>query len=239
MITVTILTKNSQKYLEQVLTALSQFDEVLIGDTGSTDNTLEIASKFKNVKIEQLPFLGFGKTHNDLVLMAKNDWIFSVDSDEVATKQLVDEILDLQLNEGVVYSVPRKNYYRGVWIKTCGWYPDRVVRLYNRKRTHFSSHQVHEAVLSDGLKKQELYYPLIHYPYEKVSDFLSKMQFYSDLYARQNAGKKSSYFTAITHAVYTFFKCYFLKRGFTQGGVGFEISMYNAITAFYKYLKLI
>ena len=238
MISVTILTKNSEKYLREVLYSLQSFDEVLIGDTGSSDNTLEIAFQFKNVKVILIPFEGFGKTHNRLVEHAKNDWILSIDSDEVPEKGLISEIYDLHLNPNEAYSIPRKNFYKGTWVKSCGWYPDRVLRLYNRKRTQFSSHDVHEAVISEGLSSIDLRNHLEHYPYEKVSDFLAKMQLYTDLFARQNKGRAASYWTAIFHAKFAFFRSYILKGGFKQGGIGFEISMYNAITAFYKYMKL-
>ncbi len=238
-ISVTILTKNSQKYLPQVLAALSDFDEILIFDTGSTDATLDIAKRFKNVTIYEEPFIGFGPTHNKASKLAKHDWIFSIDSDEILTPELLKEISLLTLKRGQVYSCPRKNFYKGVWVKWCGWHPDRQIRLYNRLDTQFTEAQVHESVLSNGLKKLHLKHSLRHYPYECTSDFLKKMEAYSTLFALQNKGiKKSSLSKAIAHGLFSFFKSYILKKGFMGGQVGFEISFYNANTAFYKYLKL-
>lgn len=239
MISVTILTKNSQKYLKEVLTALQHFDEVLICDTGSKDQTLEIASQFPNVTVFERPFTGFGPTHNVATSLAKHDWILSVDSDEIVTPALAEEIHALSLTRGCVYSFPRHNEYRGKWIRWCGWHPDRQIRLYNRLETHFSDAQVHEAVEVGNLKNIHLQSPLRHYSYANVNDFLEKMQTYSSLFALQNKGKKSSsLFKAIGHGLYSFFKSYILKRGFLGGAEGFEISVYNANTAFYKYLKL-
>ena len=238
-ISVTILTKNSQKYLEEVLSALQMFDEVLICDTGSEDQTFEIAKRFSNVAIVERPFSGFGPTHNIASSLAKYDWILSIDSDEIVTPPLAEEIAALALTRGAVYSFPRHNEYRGKWIRWCGWHPDRQIRLYNRLDTRFTDAQVHEAVEAEHLKNIRLSSPLRHYSYATVSDFLQKMQSYSSLFALQNQGKKSSSLTkAIGHGLYTFFKCYFLKRGFMGGQEGFEISLYNANTAFYKYLKL-
>lgn len=238
-ISVTILTKNSQKYLEEVLSALQMFDEVLICDTGSEDQTLEIAKRFSNVSIVERPFSGFGPTHNIASSLAKYDWILSIDSDEIVTPALAEEIAALALTTGSVYSFPRHNEYRGKWIRWCGWHPDRQIRLYNRLDTHFTDVQVHEAVEAAHLKNVRLSAPLRHYSYATVSDFLQKMQSYSSLFALQNQGKKSSSLAkAIGHGLYTFFKCYILKRGFMGGQEGFEISLYNANTAFYKYLKL-
>lgn len=238
-ISVTILTKNSEAYLQEVLQALHLFDEVVICDTGSQDATLEIAKKFSNVVIYERPFMGFGCTHNIATSLAKNDWILSIDSDEIVTPELAQEIAHLSLQMEQVYAFPRHNEYRGKWIKWCGWYPDYQVRLYNRLKTSFTDAQVHEAIQVEGLQVVSLKAPIRHYSYATVSDFLNKMQAYSDLFARQYQGKKSSSLTkAILHGFFAFFKSYILKRGIVGGREGFEISFYNANTAFYKYLKL-
>lgn len=239
MISVTILTKNSEKYLEQVLSSTQHFDEVLIYDSGSTDNTLSIASKFSNVSIHRGNFLGFGPTHNHASSLAKNNWILSIDSDEVVSEELCREILALDLKDTNVYSFPRNNYYNGKWIQWCGWYPDRQIRLYNRTQTKFTDAQVHEEIISQNMEKVSLNGSIKHFSYASISDFLIKMQSYSDLFAQQNQGKKSSSpLKAVFHGWFAFFKSYFLKRGFLGGYEGFLISAYNGHTAFYKYLKL-
>lgn len=241
-ISVTILCKNSAKYLKEVLQALHAFDEVLIYDNGSTDDTLAIAESFPNVAIHSGAFFGFGPTHNLAAELAKHPWILSIDSDEVLHPNLVKEIQTLQVtkkNEDVVYSLPRDNYYNGKWIRWCGWYPDRQKRLYNRTKTRFSDDRVHEGIITEGLKIVSLNSPLKHYSYACTSDFLAKMQHYSELFAEQNCGKKkSSLCSAITHGFFAFFKSYLLKKGFLGGYEGFVISLYNGNTAFYKYLKL-
>lgn len=239
MISVTILTKNSQKHLEEILSSLELFDEVVVYDTGSTDSTTTIAQKFPNVTLYQEEFVGFGPTHNLASNRAKNDWILSIDSDEVPTKEMVQEILSISLDLSTVYSFSRDNYFNGKWIKWCGWYPERVVRLYNRKTTRFSDHQVHEGVITQGLKKVDCKGVLKHYSYDSIAEFLEKMQLYSDLFAKQQVGKKSSSpFKAVMHGSFAFFKSYVLKRGFMGGYEGFVISLYNGHTAYYKYLKL-
>ncbi len=238
-ISVTILTKNSSKYLPEVLEALQPFDEVIVCDTGSQDDTLTIAGQFPNVSLYQRPFEGFGPTHNTASGLARHDWILSIDSDEVVTPELAQDICRLTLKSGCVYSFPRHNEYRGKWIKGCGWHPDRQVRLYNRQETRFTDAQVHESIITDHLQEVCLQSPLRHYSYAQVSDFLTKMQTYSSLFATQYCGKKSSSLSkALLHGCFAFFKSYGLKRGFLDGQEGFEISFYNAVTAFYKYLKL-
>ncbi len=239
MITVTILTKNSEKYLDEVLCALRCFNEVLIFDNGSTDNTLTIAEKYPNVRIEKGPFKGFGKTHNHASWLAHNDWILSIDSDEVITPSLCEEIKGLQLDDSFVYSIPRHNEFNGKFIRWCGWYPDRVYRLYNRKKTQFTEAEVHEQVIIENMTHIALKGALKHYSYDTISDFLTKMQFYSTLFATQYQGKKkSSPCKAVLHGVGAFLKSYLIKRGILGGYEGFVISAYNGHTAFYKYLKL-
>lgn len=239
MISVTILTKNSSRYIREVLEALRLFDEVVVYDNGSSDDTMEIAKTFPNVTLLQDKFYGFGPTHNRASAAAKHDWILSVDSDEVVTSEMAQEIKACALDEGAVYSFPRHNYFNGKWIRWCGWYPDRVVRLYNRKKTAFSDDHVHEGVIIGNLRHVKMSSPLKHYSYGSIAEFLSKMQLYSELFARQNVGKKrSSPLKAVFRGFWAFFKSYVLKRGVMGGYEGFVISLYNGHTAYYKYLKL-
>ncbi|MBS0649493.1 MAG: glycosyltransferase family 2 protein [Verrucomicrobia bacterium] len=239
-ITVTILTKNSGDTLLETLRSVQDFHEVIILDTGSTDDTLEIAAEFPHVKIHHAEFKGFGPLHNEATSLASSDWILSIDSDESLTPELVTEIQGLKLHPDFVYSVQRDNYFNGKRIRCCaGWYPDRIVRLYNRKQTKFSNDAVHERILTQGLNLLFLKHPLKHIPYRSISDFLDKMQKYSTLFAQQNRGKKkSSFCKALVHGLAAFCKNYFLKLGIFGGKEGFIISLYNSQTAYYKYLKL-
>jgi glycosyltransferase involved in cell wall biosynthesis len=239
MISATILTKNSARHLDELLESLNRFDEVLIYDNGSQDSTMEIANKHPNCRIVEGPFLGFGPTHNKASSLAKNDWILSIESDEIPTKELLEELHSLKLDPQCIYSIPRKNLFNGKWIYSCGWWPDRVVRLYNRKSTQFTNALVHESVEKGALKEEQLKSPLKHYSYDSLSDFLRKMESYSTLFAEGKKGKTaSSPLKAVLHGWCAFFKSYILKRGFMQGYEGFLISKYNSQTAFWKYMKL-
>ncbi len=239
MISVTILAKDAQRYLEKVLTALARFDEIILLDSGSKDATIEIARRFANVVVKEMAFMGFGPQHNYATSLAKHDWILSIDADEIASDELVEEILSLSLDESTAYTLSRHNFFRGKFIKGCGWYPDCPIRLYNRTRTTFNNAMVHESVQTAGMKIEALKNPLYHYPYSTISDFLAKMQSYSTLFAQQYKGKrKSSLSKAILHGLFAFFKSYFIKRGCLLGKEGFIISAYNGHTAYYKYLKL-
>ncbi|MFY7842398.1 MAG: glycosyltransferase family 2 protein [Rhabdochlamydiaceae bacterium] len=240
MISVTILTKNNQSTIASTLESLRSFSEVLVFDTGSSDHTLKIAASFPNVTIKKGEFLGFGLTHNQASSLAKYDWILSIDADESLSQELVSEIKTLGLDTSCVYNLKRFNFLENKHIKCCaGWHPDSIIRLYHRKQTRFTDDWVHEKVLSDGLKVITLKYPIHHTPYENIDSFLRKMQIYSSLFAEQHfLRKKSSFFIALFHSWSCLFKNLILKKGLFGGRLGWFISLYNAQTTFYKYIKL-
>lgn len=238
-ISVLILAKNSESTIGKTLESLKDFQEIIVLDTGSQDKTKEIISSFPNTKLYEYPFAGFGAMRNLATQHVTQEWILSLDSDEVLPQETILKLTTKPLDKSKVYSFPFRNYFNGKWIHGCGWYPDRHIRLYPKARAHFSSDLVHEKLLYQGLKEEKLSVPIEHYSYRSLSDFLEKMQKYSTLFAEQNRYKGSSSLTkAILHGAFAFFKSYILKRGFLCGAEGFIISMYNAHTAYYKYLKL-
>ncbi len=237
-ISVCMLTKNSGRTLHATLASLSFADEVLILDTGSTDDTLTIAKSFSNTKIHSTPFTGFGELRNRAALLAKNDWILALDSDEEVSASLSQEIQSLELDPDSVYEIDFKNFYNKKRIRGCGWDPESHIRLYNRNAARFSDAPVHEGIIG-APRVIRLHHPIYHTPYLSISDFLSKMQLYSDLFADQYRHKRRASFSkALWHGFGAFMKSYFLKRGIFLGPEGFIISSYNGMTAFYKYLKL-
>ncbi len=239
-ISVHVLTKNSGGTLLETLKTLTSFPEVVVYDTGSMDETLEIASLFPNVKIHHGSMKGFGAAHNEASMLSSHDWILSIDSDETLSPELVQEIHALRLDPQCVYAILRDNYLNGKKITFCaGWHPDWVVRLYNKQTTRFSTDAVHEKILTQNLRTIPLHHTIRHVPYRTTSDFLEKMQLYSSYFAKQHQGKKrSSLAHALVHSSLAFCKNYFFKRGIFGGREGFILSLYNAQTTYYKYLKL-
>jgi len=238
-ISVTILTKNSEKTLARCLKALATFPEVILLDNGSTDNTLTIASGFSNVKVFHAPFIGFGPLKNLVASYAAHNWILSVDSDEVLSPALIQHITTHALTSKKVYRFLRHNFYGTRLINACGWENNYVTRLYNRQTTAFTPRNVHESVLTDGLSIETIPGTMAHYSFENTAELLQKMNQYTSLFARENRfKKKSSIFKAIYKASWTFFRNYFLQHGFLYGFEGFLISACNANGSFYKYMKL-
>ncbi|MCC9165840.1 glycosyltransferase family 2 protein [Pontibacter harenae] len=239
-ISVTVLTKNSQKYLSRCLHALQPFPEVVVLDNGSTDDTLTIAVSFPNVRVKTSPFIGFGPLKNLAASYTTNPWVLSVDSDEVLTEALVQELLTLELQDTQkVYSVERDNYYAEKLIKGCGWGNDVVPRLYNKLRTGFSDLQVHEYIITEGLEVLKLKHRINHFPYDSASQLVQKMDKYTSLFAEEKRfRKKSSPGLSIGKWAFSLFRNYVLQRGFMFGYEGMLISFTNANATYYKYMKL-
>lgn len=239
-ISVVMLTKNSSEYLAQSLGALEMFDEIIVLDNGSIDDTIEIARSFKNVKLHTHEFIGFGPLKQLAVSLATNDWILSIDSDEIMKSKLTEEILSLSLDIESVYAIKRDNYYGERLVRCCGWSNDYVLRLFNKSKVHFNDKQVHESLVIGDAKVQKLNYSMQHYSFKNAEELIYKMQHYSTLYARENAGKKgSSVWKAWSRACFNFIKNYIFQKGFLYGYEGLLISVSNANGVFYKYIKLL
>ncbi len=234
-----IIAKDASKTIGQTIESLKSFDEVIVYDTGSEDETIEIASKFKNVKICKGPFTGFGESKNKAALFAKYDWILSIDADEVVGPKLLDSIQNLQMDEFAVYRFKRFNYYRNRRIRYSGWGREYVTRIYNKTKMGFNDKLVHENIESGDAKIITIDGELRHFSYHSISDFIRKRDLYAELFAMENAGKKkSSPFMAFIKGTFNFLNTFLIKSAFLDGYRGLLISVSNANVSFYKYLKL-
>ncbi|MFY4724221.1 glycosyltransferase family 2 protein [Campylobacter jejuni] len=242
-ISVIIIVKNAEQTLLECLNSLKDFGEIILLNNESSDNTLKIANEFKkdfaNLHIYHSAFIGFGALKNLALSYAKNEWILNIDADEVLENECIIELKNLELKKEDIIALSRKNLYKGEWIKACGWWPDYVLRIFNKNFTHFNDNLVHESlVLLSNAKKIHLKNGLRHYAFRDISHLIDKMQHYSSLWAKQNMHKKSGILKANLRAFWTFFKNYFLKNGFLYGYKGFMISICSALGVFFKYMKL-
>ena len=240
MLSIVINVKNGAQYLERTLNALSRFEDVVLLDNHSTDNTIAIAKQFNNVSIFEHEFCGMGRVLNLAASYAKNDWVFFVDCDEIVSPQLTEVLLSTKFQNGNLYRILRKNYYDGYRIDSSSWGNDWILRLYNKTETRFEENEVHDSFVKNNLKEARLHGGyMYHFPYDNVNKLIDKMQFYSGLYAKQHfRNKKCNLALLPFRAFMMFFKCYILKRGFMQGYEGLAISSYNAMGVFSKYIKL-
>ena len=233
-----LIVKNAEATLYATLDSLQAFEDVVVYSNNSTDNTDTIAASYENVHLIHGDFIGFGPTKNRAAEFAKNDWILSLDADEVLSESFIQGLSELVLDDERLYTILRVNYYKNQQIKHC-WGDDVIIRLYNRKRSSFTQKKVHEKIIKEGFTLQSLSGVVQHYPYSCVSDFVEKLERYSTIYAQDNVGKKSSSPSkAIFNALFSFFKTYILKRGFLDGSAGLLIAFSHMATNFYKYFKL-
>lgn len=254
MLSVVILTLNSEKYLAEVLKSCEFADEIVVVDSGSQDATEQICSGFKNVKFHKQKWLGFSAQKQLGVDLARNRWVFVLDSDEVVLEPLREEILQvLQRPEFCAYEVARANIFFGKEVRTMGLYPDYTVRLFDKTRAEFDGREIHEKVVLKSAAKTDkqtsadaanltaaknqigrLKNCFKHYAYDSIEQFIAKQNRYSSLGAK---GAKSSKFKAVLNPAWTFFKLFFLKGGWREGWRGYVIARLYAQYTFWKYVK--
>ncbi len=146
-ITCVIIAKNAEETISETLQSLQDFNEVILYLNNSDDETEKIADAFENVKVIQGDFLGFGPTKNKACEYAQNDWILSLDSDEVLSPDLFRELYKLQLSDSsTVFKIKRDNYFLGKKVHYSGWGDDYLVRLFNKTTHNFNNNMVHEFV---------------------------------------------------------------------------------------------
>lgn len=236
-ISATIITYNEEENIERCLKSLNWVDEIVVIDSFSQDKTVEICKKY-NCNIIQTKWLGFGKTKQLAVDNATNDWVLSIDSDEVVSELLAKKIkviLNNPKNEG--YKVKRNSFYLRKEIKHCGWNNDYPIRIFNKNYGKFNEKEVHESVLINGTKGR-IEEPIYHYTYPTISKHIIKMNRYTDLAISKNQNKKEySIFTSLFLGFNKFIKMYFLQKGFLDGKVGFILSINSAFGVYLKYIK--
>ncbi len=235
-----LIASNEAHRIAACLESLAFADEIVVVDSGSSDGTREIALRYTD-RVFVHPWCGFGPQKQAAVELARHDMVLNVDCDERVTPELGREILGILsgARSAVAYQVPRRTFLGAKEIKHCGWYPDRTVRLFDRRRAHFGPELVHEGVVVNG-ETGRCREHLMHYSFQGLADLLVKMNRYTDLSASQLSakGRSASLFDLTLRPSAAFAKTYFLKLGFLDGVEGFEVSVANAMSTFVKYMKL-
>jgi len=237
-----IIAKNEEENIGRCLDSLkSSVDEIIvIIDDCSTDNTLQIV-KNKEVKYEVRAWQGYVKTKQYAIKQAANDWILWIDADEALTAELSDEINKLKGNMSrfSAFSIPRRAYFLNKWIKYSGWYPGKVIRLFNKNMVKFKDKDVHEHLVVEG-PLGELKNDIEHWTDPTIEHYFNKFNLYTTLAAREmsESNKKAGYSDIILRPAFLFFKMFFLKRGFLDGLHGFILAIFSSVYVFTKYCKL-
>lgn len=236
-ISVVIMAKDAEQTIKETLDSLMSFNEVILYLNNSTDGTEEIAKKYSNVTIVHGDFLGFGPTKNRAGSHTSNEWILSLDSDEVVLENLLEELTTLNLNnEKEVFILKRDNYFLGEEVKYSGWGKDKLTRLYNRSYHQFNQNMVHEFVeFKEDTIKTNLQNSFKHNAVQDINQFLHKVIKYSDLAAKDK--KTCCFLMVVLKAQFAFFKTYIIQLGFLDGWRGFVIAISNFNGKFFRYTK--
>ncbi len=232
-----IISQNSESTITDTLESLKSFSDVVVYSNNSTDNTEDIVKKYSNVNLVQGNFIGFGPTKNRASSYAKNDWILSLDSDEIIPKQLLKEFEELEFTSNKeVFILKRDNYFLDKKIKYSGWGKDFLVRVYNKSQHKFNENMVHESIeLKNDTLKTKLKNSFKHNAVQDINQFLQKIAKYSDLASQDK--KTCSLLVVILKAKFAFFKTYFLQLGFLDGWRGLVIAISNFNGKFFRYMK--
>jgi glycosyltransferase involved in cell wall biosynthesis len=239
-ISATLITHNEEQNIAGALQSCSWADEIVVVDSGSSDATLEICRQYTD-RVLHRDWTGYVDQKNFAVEQACHDWIFSLDADERSSPELRAEIHEL-MREGFRsfgYKIPRVAYFLGQWIRHGDWYPDYQLRLFDRRHGKWEGGSVHESVKIDE-KSQFLRGEIYHYTYRSLSDYLRRLETYSNLAASDyhQMGKSVTPFKLLANPLAAFVKAYLLRRGFLDGTPGFTVAVMGAVSVFFKYAKV-
>lgn len=234
-----ITCKNEALHIRDCIESLRDIaDEILVADSGSTDETLDIVRRCGGCRIVEREFISYADFKNWAIPQCEHEWVLIVDADERPGAKLLQEMRELLASEPAhdAYWLRRANFFLGHRIRYCGWNNDAVVRLIRRDICRYFPRPVHEAMNVPTGSIGRLKNFLFHYTCWDIEHFIAKQNNYStrsavDQYAK---GKRGSLLFALVHAPFRFIQLYFLRWGFWDGYAGLAVC---GITAFYTFLK--
>jgi len=232
------ITKNNAATIAKCLESLEFCDERIVVDSGSTDDTVQIARQ-KGAQVSHHDWIGFGPQKNVGLTLAKGDWIFWLDADEEVTPELAAAVKQaIQSDEAVGYRISRLSWFCGQPMRHSGWHPDWVLRLFRRTGGRWSAGLGHDHVIIEGTVKR-LPGLILHYPVATLEDAWAKANYYSSVGAREMiaAGRRITFMTGILRGSFAFFRTYILQLGFLDGARGFLLAVTNAEGTYYRYMK--
>ncbi|NIP43829.1 MAG: glycosyltransferase [candidate division Zixibacteria bacterium] len=236
-LSVVMIARNEEKNLERAIESVSWAEEICLMDTGSTDRTVVIAGEL-GAKVDQIKFEGFGKAKQAAAAMASHDWLFSIDCDEQVSPELRDSIekflMDTEDYCGA--EISRLTNFCGKWIFHSGWFPEYVLRLFNKRKAGFNDRYVHEGIRTNG-RIRRLDGHLLHYSYPDLRHYLGKVHQYAQLAALQKQPKPLilDFLSLAFKPPFIFIKKLIIQRGFFDGLDGFWIASITAYGQFLKY----
>ncbi len=240
-ISVLLPTFNNAEIIRATLESISWADEILVVDSFSTDNTLDICREY-GARIIQHEYIQSSKQKNWAIPQCAHEWVLQMDTDEVleaGAKEEIFERINAATPDVQAFSLPRKNHVLGKWIKTANLYPDLQTRVFRRDVARFEDKEVHAHVLVPG-KIEVLEHTILHYGMTSISKQLSNIDRYSRYQADElkKRGKRFRLSQLLVRPFAVFSYYYFWRLGFTSGYRGFLVSAVNATYDFWAHAKL-
>jgi len=238
-LSVIIAAKNEGQQIQDCIESVKFADEILVLDSGSTDNTAELARDLGAI-VHRTDWPGYGAQQQRGIKLASSDWVLSLDADERVSIELRKEIQAAMTQSHYDgYFLPRHSSFCGVFIDHSGWSPDYTLRLVRRTLAGFTDHFLHAHMTVRGAASY-LKSPIIHHSYRSLDDVLEKLNRYSKGAAidASSRGGTSSLAKAIIKGWWSFIRTYVIRLGFMDGKMGFILAIYNGQTTYYKYLRL-
>lgn len=241
-ISVVIITLNEEKNIERCINSVQDLaDEIVVVDSLSTDRTEDVCNRY-NVRFIKHAFEGYIEQKNWALEQAKYPYVLSLDADEAISETLKESILSIKGNtEYDGYQFNRLTNYCGQWIRHSGWYPDRKLRLVDRRLARWTGINPHDRLeMKPGSRIKHLKGDLLHYSYYSISQHAAQANNFSDITAMMlhKKGRRSTIFNILVNPLVKFVRDYFINMGFLDGYYGYVICKISAHATFLKYVKL-
>jgi len=240
-LTAIVPTYNCESVLQRCLENVKWADEILVVDSFSTDRTLEIARQYE-ARIVQHEYINSALQKNWAIPQARHDWILLLDSDEELEQGFQAEVrgvLEDPPDHIDGYRMSRKNMVYGKWIKSCGYYPDTLVRLF-RRSCRYQEREVHAHIDITEERTGRFEHHLIHHDFTDLNKFLAKFPRYLGYELDQlvKEGRRFRLREITLRPAYFFLWCYIYKGGYRDGVRGLLLSVIRAVYNFMMYIKL-
>lgn len=239
MLSVIIIAKNEALNIQRCLESVQWADEIIVLDSGSSDNTVDIAKQY-TTQVYSTDWQGYGVQKQRALGYVTQPWVLNLDADESVSDALKADIQAIiRENRADACRIPIQMHFEGKRLRHSSS-PSRHARLFKKEGAFFSPDLVHEKIiLPEGAKVIQLKTPIFHHSFRDVSHAIEKMNRYSSYSAkmRRNSKKQISLTQTLLSSSWMFFRCYVLQRGFMDGRVGFLFACLNAQGSFFRGIK--